>query len=240
MAEVLWDDGRVLAVAKPAGVSLATRRDEPGAAVARLLDTLDRVEREARGLDPSSLLLVHRLDVGTSGVVLLARDPETHRDLVGAFAERKVGKTYLALAWGKPRPREGRWDWPLGPDRKDRRRMRVDPAGRRAATAYRVLGTGPHASLVELAPETGRTHQIRVHMAHAGHLIVGDDLYGGPRHHAVRDPALRRALDPGRPLLHAWRLHLPPRSFTGELILTAPLPDDFEGALRAVRIAVPE
>ncbi len=238
-ASVLHSDERLVALAKPPGISLATSRRDPDGAVRRLLAALDNAERAAHGLDAGTLLLVHRLDVGTSGVVLLARDTEAHRGLAVAFAARQVEKTYLALAWGRPRPPAGRFDRPLGPDRRDRRRMRIDPAGRAAASDYRTVGRGRQVSLLQLTPHTGRTHQLRVHLASAGHPIVGDDLYGGPRHRGVRDPALRRALDPGRPLLHAWRLHLPPGRATVELIVTAPLPADLRAALAAAGIPEP-
>jgi len=236
---VLHSDERLVALAKPPGVSLATSRRDPDGAVQRLLAALDRAELTLHGLDAGALLLVHRLDVGTSGVVLLARDADAHRELVAAFAARRVEKTYLALAWGRPRPPTGRLDRPLGPDRRDRRRMRVDPAGRAAVSDYQTLGRGTHVALLRLTARTGRTHQLRVHLASAGHPIVGDDLYGGPRHRGVRDPALRRALDPGRPLLHAWRLHLPQGRATAELIVTAPLPADLCAALAAAGIPLP-
>ncbi len=238
-ASVLFADERLVAIGKPAGLSLATRRAEPGGAVARLLATLPATERAEYGFGPDNLHLVHRLDVGTSGVVLLARDEEAHRALVAAFASRRVAKFYLALAWGRPRPGEGRWSWPLGPDRRDRRRMVVSHDGRAAVTDYTVVAHRPHVALVRLAPATGRTHQIRVHLAHAGHPIVGDDLYGGPRHRAIREPELRRCLDPGRPLLHAWCLHLPATDAGDELILTAPIPPDFQAALTALGIVAP-
>ncbi len=236
-AEVLYADERLAVLAKPAGVSLATRRREPGAAVERLLAEVAPGEAASLGLVPGDLALVHRLDVGTSGVVVLARDADAHRALVRAFSERRVEKLYLALVWGRPRPAQGRWEWPLAPDRRDRRRMGVSPGGRSALTDYRVEGHAPHVSLVRLAPKTGRTHQIRVHLAYAGHPIVGDDLYAGPRHHAVGDPALRRLLEPERPLLHAWRIHLPETAATRELIVTAPLPRDFAAALDALGLA---
>ncbi len=238
-AHVLYADERFVVLDKPAGVSLATRRSEPGAAVARLIAALPDAERCELAGGAEDLLLVHRLDVGTSGAVALARDPECHRALVRAFAERRVAKTYLALAWGHPRPPEGRWEWPLAPDRRDRRRMAVSADGRAAVTGYEVAGRAPHVALVRLAPATGRTHQLRVHLAHAGHPIVGDDLYGGPRHRAVRDRALHLLLDPGRPLLHAWRLHLPETASSRELIVTAPLPDDLAAALAALAIPAP-
>ena len=236
---LLFSGDRIVAIDKPAGVSLATRRREPGAAVARLLATLPPAVRAENGLASDALFLVHRLDVGTSGVVVLARDRETHRELVRVFSERRAEKTYLALAWGHPRPPEGRWAWPLGPDRRDRRRMTVCEDGRAAVTDYIVWDRAPHVSLVRLAPATGRTHQLRVHLAHAGHPVVGDDLYGGPRHRAVRAAELRRLLNPGRPLLHAWRMHLPQTDAGPELILTAPIPIDLASALAALGIPLP-
>lgn len=235
---VVYADERLVALNKPAGVSLATRRTEPGAAVARLLAALPEEERAAYGLAAEDLHLVHRLDVGTSGVVLLARDADAHRELALAFGRRSIAKTYLALVWGHPAPPSGTLELPLGPDRRDRRRMRVDAEGRTAVTAYRVLAGAPHVALVRLQPATGRTHQLRVHLAHEGHPIVGDDLYGGPRHRGVREPRLRELLAPDHTFLHAWRLHLPATASTPELILTAPLPADFATVLDALGLAV--
>ncbi len=236
-AEIVYADERVVAVNKPPGVSLATRRGQPEAAVARLLAELPTRERLELGLVPESLWLVHRLDVGTSGLVLLARDAEAHRALATAFASRRVDKRYLALVWGSPRGLEGRYEWRIGPDLRDRRRMRVAIEGRQALTTYRRIARAPHVALMLLEPATGRTHQIRVHLAHAGHPIVGDNLYGGPRHRALRDPRLRELLAPTHPFLHAWRLHLPATAATPELVLAAKLPDDFTAAL--ARLGLP-
>ncbi len=239
-ASITYADERVVAIDKPAGVSLATRRSEPRAAVARLLAALAPAQREAYGLAAEDLRLVHRLDIGTSGLVLLARDEEAHRELAFLFASRHVEKVYLALVWGHPRPKRGEFNAPLGPDRTDRRRMRVDPSGRPARSPYLVLATATHVALVRLAPATGRTHQLRVHLAHAGHPIVGDDLYGGPRHRGIRTAQLRRLLAPNHPLLHAWRLHLPATTATPELILHAAPPADFAAALAALGVASPD
>ncbi|MBP7866078.1 MAG: RNA pseudouridine synthase [Acidobacteria bacterium] len=235
---LLWDDGRVVAIDKPPGVSLATPRREPGAAVARLLGALPPDVRQGHGLEPDGLFLVHRLDVGTSGLVLLARDEDAHRTCSRLLAEGRLKRVYLTLCWGRPSPAEGRFDLSLGPDRRDRRRMRPDPDGRPARTRYRVLARAPHVSLAVLFPETGRTHQIRVHLAAAGHPVVGDDLYGGPRHRGVRDSRLRAALDPGHTLLHAWRLHLPTTRCFDETILEAPPPATFRAACTAAGIAL--
>ena len=206
-ARVVHLGDRFAVLAKPAGLSLATPRDRPGEAAARLVHALPAAERG--GIEGRELLLVHRLDAPTSGLVLLAFDADQHRMLVQAFAERRVGKVYLALVWGRPRPGAGSYEAALGPDRADRRRMRPDPEGSPARTDYLVLGARKQVALVALWPRTGRTHQLRVHLAAAGHPVVGDDLYGGPRHHGVRDPVRRAALDPGRALLHAWRLEVP-------------------------------
>ncbi len=228
---LLFADEHLVAIAKPPGLSLATPARAPGAAAERLRAGLSAAERERVA---GELLLVHRLDVGTSGVVVLARDADTHRALVAAFGSRRVEKRYLALVWGHPPPPAGEWTSPLGPDRRDRRRMRVDPAGRPARSSYATLQAGPHVSLLLLVPHSGRTHQLRVHLAAAGHPIVGDDLYGGPRHRGVRDPALRAALTPDHPLLHAWTLALPAPPMPTPLRLVAPLPESFGAALVAL------
>jgi 23S rRNA pseudouridine1911/1915/1917 synthase len=240
IATVVYSDERLFVVNKPAGVSLATARSNPQAAVERLFALLPADTRALLASQAPDLGLVHRLDVGTSGLVVLSLDQEAHRALVTAFSTRAVGKSYLALVWGHPRPPQGEWRWPLGPDRRDRRRMRADSEGRQAETSYRVVARAPHIALVRLEPRTGRTHQLRVHLAHAGHPIVGDDLYGGPRHRAVRDPRLRHVLAPNHPFLHAWRLHLPATESTREVILHAPLPPDFRAALSAHGLTCPD
>lgn len=232
--ELVFADDRLVAVSKPSGLSLATSRRDGVTAVARILDSMDPHQRLAWGLAVEGLWLVHRLDVGTSGLVLLARDPEHHRRLVRALSEHQIEKTYLALVWGTPRPAVGTYAWRLAPDTRDRRRMRADEGGKAASSGYRVLASAPHVSLVELHPHTGRTHQLRVHLARAGHPVVGDDLYGGPRHHGVHDTALRRRLAPDHTFLHAWRLALPALGHVPALALSAPLPADFAETLAAL------
>ena len=232
---LLFESSSFLVVDKPAGVSMATPRGAAGGpdagepAVRRIL--------EALGLplvDPLPLL-VHRLDVGTSGCVLLAKGPEAHRLASLAFQERRVGKTYRALSWGHPVPATGSYFDPLGKDREDARKMRVDPGGKEAVTAYRTLRRYRSLADLELTPATGRTHQIRVHLAAHGHPIAGDDLYGGAtRWRGVREPAVRAALAAlPRPLLHAERLAVAGAGVD----VAAPLPPDYARVLALLEAA---
>jgi len=233
-ASVVYLDERLAVINKPPGLSLATPRADPHAAVARLIESLPG--EESVGLDARSLRLVHRLDAGTTGLVLVARDEQTHRELSQLLSRRLIEKTYLAVVWGHPRPRVGRYEWPIAADRRDRRRMKTEAAGQEAVTDYRVLATASHIALVELHPRTGRTHQLRVHLSRAGHWIVGDDLYGGARHRGVKQRSLRDLLNPPHLLLHAWRLELPESSNVSAKKFEAPLPDHFQRVLAALNI----
>ncbi len=232
---LLWSPSFV-AVDKASGVSLQTPPSRPGEGLRRLLLSLETPERALLEGEPD-LRLVHRLDAGTSGLVLLARGGEAHRRLSALFAEGRVHREYLGIVWG-PWPEERREvDLPLGPDAGDRRRMRPAPGGKPARTEVELLAANPGASLLRFRPRTGRTHQIRVHAAASGHPLCGDDLYG-----TLRDVprgvsrALVREL-PQRPLLHAHRLLLPETEGEGALTLEAPLPEDFRNAL--ARLGLP-
>ncbi len=219
---ILFENEDVLALDKPAGISMATSTKEgkSGAdAVARLFAAC------ALPTPDPPPLLVHRLDAGTSGVVLLAKTSEAHRALSLALQERRVKKTYRALVWGHPVPAKGTIDLPLQRDQKDGRKMRVSAEGKPSRTRYATLRRFSSLADLELHPETGRTHQIRVHLSAKGHPIAGDDFYGGSsRWHGMRDPGLREALRRVvRPLLHASRVEIPEMGVD----VTAPLPGDY-------------
>ena len=218
----LFENDDVVGLDKPPGVSMATSTREEKSAVRVVAGLL-----EACGEDPDErLLLVHRLDVGTSGVVLLAKNDDAHRALSRAFQSRAAMKTYRALVWGHPKPARGMYSDPLGRDPKDGRKMKVArSAGKAAVTRYETLARLPSVADLRLFPETGRTHQIRVHLSAHGHPIVGDDLYGGAtRWRGVRDPAWRRQLAAvSRPLLHAERILIAEMGID----VAAPLPEDY-------------
>lgn len=227
---ILFRTQEVLAIDKPPGVSMATSSREGKSAqeaVVRLLEACgERVDEE--------LLLVHRLDVGTSGVVLLARNAAAHRALSSAFQSGGTRKTYRALVWGRPRPAVGRIEEPLGRDLRDGRKMKVRAEGKRAVTRYETLSRLTSVTDLQLFPETGRTHQIRVHLSARGHPIVGDDLYGGAsRWHGVKTPAHRRALaGVVRPMLHAERIAVPRMGID----VSSPLPSDYVRVLEALAL----
>jgi 23S rRNA pseudouridine1911/1915/1917 synthase len=216
-SRLLYADQHLAAVDKPAGVpaqpTLASDRGHLPELVAGLLGGVP--------------FPVHRLDRETSGVVVLARTRAAAAALSAAFREGAPRKTYLALTARAPAPPEGRIDAPLGPDPRRKGRRAPTPGGEPAATAYRTLRTYPGGqALVEARPETGRTHQIRVHLAHLGAPLLGDARYGGPR----------RVLEISFPrvMLHALRLEIAHPATGARLALEAPVPEDFAAAERAL------
>ncbi len=169
--------------------------------------------------------IVHRLDRDTSGVLVVAKTEAAHRSLSRQFKARLVRKRYVALVHGELTREAGRIEAPIGRREHDRRRMGVRlQGGREARTVYRVLRRLPGMTVLRLDLETGRTHQIRVHLAHIGHPVVGDRVYGGRRE---RRRAASEAPRADRAMLHAWRLAFQhPR--TGAWVeFTAPIPEDF-------------
>ncbi len=167
--------------------------------------------------------IVHRLDKDTSGLVIVAKSDLAHRDLAAQLKARTVEKTYLAIVDGRPDLLSAAIEAPIGRDPRNRRRMAVTQTGRPARTAYRTLERLAGATLLEVSPETGRTHQIRVHLASVGHPVLGDALYGRASPHI------------GRQALHALRLRFRSPSTGSEIEVEALPPPDFERALEALR-----
>jgi 23S rRNA pseudouridine1911/1915/1917 synthase len=217
---VRYEDSRLAVVSKPAGmVTHPTASRRSGTLVNRLLG-MDIALAPAGGPDRPGI--VHRLDAGTSGLLLVAKDDETHRALVEMLAARKVDRRYQALVRGPVAHDRFTVDAPLG---RDRGRVRVRPVGGvEASTVAEVRRRLPEATLLEVRPRTGRTHQIRVHLASIGNPILGDRAYGGGG-----DAARRLGL--GRPFLHAARLALDHPWTRERLEVDEPLPEDLRRAL---------
>ncbi len=215
-ARLLYADAEIAAVDKPAGVpSQPTLTSDRG--------TLPELVAALLG---SAVTLVHRLDRDTSGVTVFARSPAAAAALAAAFRDGAPEKTYLALCARAPAPAEGRLAAALGKDPARAGLRRVDPRGDPAATRYRTLREGPLAALVEARPETGRTHQIRVHLAHLRAPLLGDARYGGPRR--VGEVSVPRVM------LHARRLELAHPATGARLVFEAAVPDDFLAVERAL------
>lgn len=215
---VLAEGAGWLAIDKPAGVAATPNARRPGTDVASRL-----------GLAPA-----HRLDRGTSGCLLLTRDAATARHFDLAFRQRRIGKEYLAVVDGTLAADEFVVDAPLGIDPRSRvtNKVAVAAEGAPASTRCVVLARGSDRTLVRALPATGRRHQIRVHLAHVGHPIVGDLLYGADERQFIRFQRGQPVdaipgVAPGRHLLHAHRLVFPAPGSDGPIEVRAPVPTDF-------------
>jgi 23S rRNA pseudouridine1911/1915/1917 synthase len=236
---VVHEDARLLVVDKPAGLVV-----HPGAgqAAGTLVNALLRHVKDLSGiggvLRPG---IVHRLDRGTSGLLVVAKDDETHRALVRQFAGRTVEKEYLALVLGQPARPSGEIDAPIGRDPVHRRKMSIRaPRGREARTSWGVVERFDGAALLRVRIHTGRTHQIRVHLASVGHPVAGDPVYGGTRTPSSRRAEARQALRSlERPALHAARLAFAHPATGERLAFEAPLPPDLTAVLERLREAGP-
>jgi 23S rRNA pseudouridine1911/1915/1917 synthase len=224
--QVRYEDEHLLVVAKPAGLVV-----HPGAghSSGTLVNAL--LGREGSRLSTVGGAgrpgIVHRLDKDTSGLLLVAKDDRTHGVLAAELAAHRIERRYLALVQGHL-GQTATVDAPLGRHPRDRKRMAVVPGGRRAVTHLRVLERLEAADLVEARLETGRTHQIRAHLAYLRHPVVGDRAYGA-------DPKLAARLGLERPFLHAWRLRFRHPVDGRELELEEQLPADLRQALDRLR-----
>jgi 23S rRNA pseudouridine1911/1915/1917 synthase len=230
---VVWADADVVVVDKPAGLVV-----HPGAgrtAGTLVNGMLARFPDMAAGRwpDPSRPGIVHRLDKGTSGLLMVARRPAALAPLVAQLQARTVERRYVALVWGELADPRGVIDAPVGRSGSDRTRMAVRADGRPAVTAYEVVDRRAGVTLLLCTLQTGRTHQVRVHLAAIGHPIVGDDRYTAGTRRAGSPGPVARVLPPGRPFLHAEVLGFDHPTSAERLRFTSELPDDLRRALAA-------
>jgi len=222
--DVIYEDAAVIAIDKPAGLTVhAGAGAHSGTLVNRLVARFQSLSKVGGDERPG---IVHRLDKETSGVLLVARTDAAHRALAAQFAERTVEKIYLALVHGSLKKEAGRIHSPIARDPVRRTRMTTKLAsGRSALTDYRVLRRSPDAkfSYLEVKIGTGRTHQIRVHLASIGHPVVGDRLYGAPANSSIH-----------RNFLHANRISFDSPATDERVTVSAPLPVELQNFLEAV------
>ncbi|HEY6452562.1 MAG TPA: 23S rRNA pseudouridine(1911/1915/1917) synthase RluD [Steroidobacteraceae bacterium] len=229
--EIVHEDEALIVLNKPAGLVV-----HPGAG-----NRAHTLQNALLAHDPQLARvpragIVHRLDKDTSGLLVIARTPEAHTRLVAALAARAIGREYLALCVGQPTG-GARIDRPIGRHRSARTRMAVRGDGREAVTHYRIEERFRAHTLLRVRLETGRTHQIRVHLAHEGFPVVGDPVYGGRRRLLAGAGAALNAVLQGlrRQALHAQRLQLAHPSSGRALTFEAPVPADLEALLRLLR-----
>lgn len=214
---VVFEDEHVIVVDKPAGLVVHPGAGNPSGT---LVNGLLAAYPEIVGIgEPHRPGIVHRLDIGTSGLMVVARSVRAYHSLVYALAQRDVTRVYRTLVWGHPTNPNGVIDAPIGRDHRDPMRMAVVVDGKSARTRYEVLieyRAPAEASALECRLESGRTHQIRVHLAAIGHPVVGDGTYGGIRH-GIATP---------RPFLHAAELAFAHPTSNEPMSFASALPDD--------------
>ena len=224
--KIVFQDEHIVVVDKPFGVVSHPSQGFVGPSVggvllARGIELATSGAQERQGI-------VQRLDVGTSGLMVLAKGERAYSVLKQAFRDRTPKKTYHALVQGHPDPAAGTIDTPIARSQRHDYKFTISQTGKPAVTHYRVMEMLPSAALLEVGLETGRTHQIRVHFAHFRHPLVGDPLYGS-------DPKLANKLDLGRQWLHAVRLGFS-HPISGEWVeFSSDYPNDLEIALGRLR-----
>jgi 23S rRNA pseudouridine1911/1915/1917 synthase len=225
--EILFEDADIVVINKPPGLVV---HPAAGHADHTLVNALLFHVKDLSGiggqLRPG---IVHRLDKDTSGVMVIAKNDIAHRRLAAEW--RDARKEYLAIVYGNPKRDRGTIEAPIARDPKNRKRMAVVKTGRAAITDYEVIEALRYVSLLRCTLRTGRTHQIRVHLKHLGHPIVGDPVYSGPQWRGIPDKRVQKPLAAfSRQALHAWRLTLPDgRAFEAEMA------EDMASLLEALR-----
>lgn len=225
--DVLYEDASIIVLNKPAGLVV---HPAPGHATGTLVNALLHHCKDLGGIGGVERPgIVHRLDKDTSGVLVVAKTDAAHRLLSSQFKSHTIRRTYLALIAGVPKKRSGKIELAIGRDVADRKKISARTRKPRdAASAYRVLFAFDDTSLVEIRPETGRTHQIRVHLSALGHPVLGDRTYGG------RHSVWQKNFTAHRQMLHAYRLGIIHPDSGEALDFSAPPPDDMRVAIETL------
>ena len=222
---VVYEDEALAVIDKPSGMVVHPAPGHPTGTLADGLKQRGTTWSLLGGTERAGI--VHRLDRDTSGLLVVAKTEAAHRNLARQLSDRSLGRTYWALVHGGFREETGTIDAPIARHPRDRRRMAIVEGGREAVTDFRVVERLAGATVLELSLRTGRTHQIRVHLASIGHPIIGDAVYGRP------DPSL------GRPALHAMRLRLVHPTDGSERTFESPVPPELVEAAAHLRVDRP-
>ncbi len=231
--DILFEDDDILVINKPAGLVV-----HPGVNGKYANDSLVNAVMFHSGKSLSGIGgekrpgIVHRLDKDTSGVLVIAKNDNAHNNLMEQFRSRKINKVYLALVMGRMKHKKGRIESPIGRDQRDRKKMSItiDNKGKMAKSAYHVIDEIDGYSLLKVTIETGRTHQIRVHMASIGHPVCGDTTYGDAR----MNKRLKRECGLNTQFLHAAELTFLHPVTGKSMHFKTELPDDLKEALNCV------
>ncbi len=235
--EVVHEDEDLIVVNKPAGMVVHPAAGVASGTLANALafhfQKLSRTGGEGR---PG---IVHRLDKGTSGLLVVAKTGSAHEDLADQFRTREVFKSYVALVHGQVERDTGRIDQPIARNPRNRTRMAIVRGGRPALSIYHVRERLDRFTRLDVELKTGRTHQIRVHLAWIKHPVVGDEVYGSGRDKTVADPKLRSEIAKlGRQFLHAERLGFRHPGTQGQMLFRAPAPPELQNFLAELRSTV--
>jgi len=231
--EIVYEDETLVVVNKPAGLVVHPAAGTPSGTLSNALAYhFQQLPPGGKGVRPG---IVHRLDRDTSGLLVVAKTEVALENLSDQFRDRKVFKSYVALVHGRVLANSGKIDQPLARDPSNRTRMAVVRGGRSALTLYRVRRSFDRFTLLDVELKTGRTHQIRVHLAWLKHPVVGDETYGGGRDNTIQDPRLRAQIrNLNRHFLHAEKLAFTHPKTNEVVKFESPLPAELSEILPAL------
>lgn len=235
--DIVYEDAEIIVINKPAGMVMHPGAGATSGTLANgLVYYFNRISHQPPRRGGSSRPgIVHRLDVGTSGLIVVAKTDRAHLNLAEQFESRTVAKVYTAMVYGVVKEDSGKIEAAIGRDPRSRVKMAVTRNGRQALTLYRAVKRFDEFTLLDLEIKTGRTHQIRVHLAHIKHPVVADSTYDAGRANSIKNTKMRAAvyrLD--RPFLHAARLGFTHPSSGEKMEFAAPLPDELRAFLDQV------